>query len=272
MPHSIHPTLDLRSVPAAIVNLPSQKARRDQMSALFTRLGIDHQFIDGVSRHGKKRNVAEAMLKAHDAFSAAPFMVCEDDLLLMQADVVIPAPPADADIVYLAKSDHGCLPNRPDYAELYRHRAYAGLALAEAHDDRYLRLTSMISAIAVLVLSEKGRLRYREELRKAFNRDAPIDIRYALAMPDLRVYTPRLPIFAEDMTLQPPPKRNEERRLVTHAPLPVAFEGERRTGENMLFRLDVRARRNLVTEALEWEVVQAWPKPRQDGLTTDTDD
>ncbi len=254
-----HARLDLRDIPAAIVNLPSQTLRREHMTALFTGLGIQHQFVDGVSKHGKKRNVAAAMIKAHDAFPAAPFLICEDDLLLMQPDVILPAPPADADIIYLAKSDHGCLPDRPEYTKVYRHRAYGGLALAEAYSEDYLRLSSMISAIAVLILSERGRLRYREELRKAYNRETAIDIRYAFAMPDLRVYAPRLPLFAEDMALQPGPKRNEERRLITHTPLPVAYEGERRISEGRLFRIDVCARRNPANGALEWEVVQAWP-------------
>jgi hypothetical protein len=268
MPDANRPPLDLRSIPAAIINLPGQTLRRQHMQDLFARLGIRHQFIDGVSKHGKKRNVAAAMMKAHDAFPAAPFLVCEDDLLLMQPDVILPPPPADADILYLAKSDHGCLPNRPEYAELYRHHAYPGFALAEAHDENYLRLSSMISAIAVLVLTENGRQRYRQELRKAFNRDMHIDVRYALTMPDLRVYAPRLPLFAEDMALQPGPKRNEERRLITHSPLPVASEGERRTGESKLFRIEVAARRNAATAALEWEVVNAWPKQPAETVAT----
>lgn len=267
MPDTNRSPLDLRSVPAAIINLPGETLRRQHMAALFGRLGIPHQFVDGVSKHGKKRNVAAAMAQAHDTFAAAPFLICEDDLLLMQPDVILPAPPVDADILYLAKSDHGCLPNRPDYAERYRHHSYAGFALAEAHDENYLRVTSMISAIAVLVLSEKGRLRYREELRKAFNRDMHIDVRYALAMPDLRVYAPRLPLFAKDMALQPPAKRNEVRRLITHTPLPVAYEGERRSGESKTFRIEVCARRNPASGALEWEVVEAWPKPPADGAS-----
>lgn len=260
MPGAERPPLDLRTIPAAIINLPDQTKRRAHMEALFQRLGIPHRFFDGVSKHRKKRNVAAAMMRAHDAFSSAPFMVCEDDLLLMQPDVILPAPPADADILYLAKSSDGCLPDRNNYQQLYLHRAYGGFAMAEAHDENYLRLTTMISAISVVILSEKGRLRYREELRKAFNRNTHIDVRYALAMPELRVYAPRLPVFAEDMELQPPEKRSEERRLITHSPLPVAFEGEVRAAENRHFRIEARAVRSPETLALEWEVVSAVPQ------------
>lgn len=259
MPEATPALLDLRTIPAAIINLPSETLRRQKMVELFSQLGIRHQFFDGVSKHRKKRNVAAAMIKAHDAFSTAPFMVCEDDLQLMQSDVIIPAPPPDADIVYLAKSHFGCLPNRPDHIEQFGFCPFDQFALAEAHDEHYFRLTSMISAIAILVVSEQGRQRYREELRKSFNRDVAVDIRYAFAMPDLRVYAPRLPVFAEDMALQPPDKCNEARRLVTHSPLVEVREGDTRRAETRKFQFEVRARRDSATGALEWNVERTWP-------------
>ena len=120
----------------------------------------------------------------------------------------------------------------------------------------------MISAIAVLVLSERGRERFVRELRIAFNRDTAVDVRFAYAMADLRVYTPRLPVFAEDMDLQSETARSEDRRLLTHAPLPTAREGDLRVGQGSLFRLEVCARRNPSTGALNWEVQQDWPTRR----------
>ena len=42
------PGLDLRDIPAVIVNLPGQTLRRQSMEALFTRLGIAHRFVDGL--------------------------------------------------------------------------------------------------------------------------------------------------------------------------------------------------------------------------------
>jgi hypothetical protein len=229
------------------------------MEELFSQLGIDHRFVDGESRFSKKRNVAKAMMRAHRSFAAAPYLVCEDDLLLMQEDVVLPPAPADADIIYLAKNHAGCLPDRPDYNSRFGRRSYGGLALAEPHDDHYLRLYSMISAIAILVVSEAGRQRFLVELQKAFNRETAVDVRFAFAMPELRVYTPRMPLFAEDMALQLKANQSEDRRLLTHGQLPIAFEGERRTGEGTFNVVKVIARRNVDTAGLEWEVEDSWP-------------
>jgi hypothetical protein len=232
------------------------------MQDLFTSFGIDHTFVEGVTSEGKKRNVAAAMRKAHERFAAPPFMVCEDDLFPLRTAPVLPPPPDGADIVYLANSSSGCLPERPDYRQRYLHRAFGGLALAEDHDADYVRLWSMISAIAILILTEKGRLAWREQLRKAYNRDTAIDVRFAYSMPDLAVYALRKPMFAEDPSLQPKGKRTEERRLLTHSPLPLAHEGEERVSEGTLYHVRVCARRNPETRGLEWEVLEDRPKPR----------
>lgn len=254
--------LDLRLIPAAIVNLPHQKDRRAAMTSRFQDWGIPHHFIEGETRFGKKKNVAAAHARAFDSFPNAPFMICEDDLFLTAAALTLPDIPEGTDIVYLAKSQLGCLPDRADYNDIYHRRAYAELALAEAIDDHYLRLWTMISAIAIVVLTEKGRARYRLELKKAFNRNQAIDVRYSHAMPDLQVITPRHPVFVEDMALQPPAKSSEARRMITHAALPVGYEGERRIGQSMLYRVEVEARRRAKGGALDWHVLQSWPLER----------
>ncbi|MCV2874986.1 hypothetical protein OE810_01825 [Rhodobacteraceae bacterium XHP0102] len=259
--------LDLRNIPAAIINLPTQHARRAAMGERFSQLGIAHHFVDGVTRYGKKKkNVAAAYAAAFDGFAKPPFMICDDDLMFTWDSTILPPPPEGADILYLGKSQLGCLPDRAEYNDLYHRRAYADLALAEALDENYLRLFSMISSIAIVILSERGRDRYRLEITKSYNRNMAVDVRYAYAMPELNVITPRKPVFVEDMALQPHDKNNEVRRLVTHASLPVSYEGERRVGQSMTYKVEVEARRRAGSTALDWHVLQSWPLERAHQL------
>ena len=217
-------------------------------------LGISHQFVPGVTKFRKKRNVAAAHANAFDAMGKAPFIVFEDDQELLWDDCILPDMPPDADIIYLANSQQGCLPDRDNNKEKFGLRAYYGLALAEVYNDEYLRLSSMISAMAILVLTEKGRLRYRDELRKAFNRDTAIDIRYAFAMPDIAVYALHAPMFAEAAEMQIDAKRTVGRFSETHAALPHATEGDIRIAYHRHHKLIVKAVRDAGTGVLSWKV------------------
>lgn len=264
--------IDLRDIPVAVISIPNAQDRRAHIARHFAQIGLSYQFVDGVTQFGKKRNVAAAHDAAFAHMGNAPFLVCEDDVELAWDAPILPPLPAGADIIYLANSQNAPLADRADYHDLYHRRAYSGLALAEAHDATYLRLTSMLSTVSYLVVSERGRARFVREAQKSFNRNTAVDIRFSYAMRDLNVYGLRRPLFVESMAAQPPAKRNEERRLITHSPLPVAFEGERRVGESQLFILEVEARRDPNTRLLDWEVLSATPKPRARELGLGNED
>lgn len=252
-------TLDLRSIPAAIVNLPTDKHRRAFMEEQFGSLGIQTKFVPGVTKFGKKKSVAAAYINAFEAMDQAPFVVFDDDQELLWDDCILPDIPADADIIYLATRNSGCLPDRPENKKKFGFHAYDGLALAEAFDETYLRLYSMISSMAVFVVSERGRERYRLELKKAYNRSTAADIRYAFAMPSLNVYALRQPMFAEKQSLQVPSKSGDLRVAATHTPLIVTTEGEVREASHRLRNLKVEAKRDVATQALNWEVLEVKP-------------
>ena len=252
-------TLDLRSIPAAIVNLPTDKHRRAFMEEQFGSLGIQTKFVPGVTKFGKKKSVAAAYINAFEAMDQAPFVVFDDDQELLWDDCILPDIPADADIIYLATRNSGCLPDRPENKKKFGFHAYDGLALAEAFDETYLRLYSMISSMAVFVVSERGRERYRLELKKAYNRSTAADIRYAFAMPSLNVYALRQPMFAVKQSLQVPSKSGDLRVAATHTPLIVTTEGEVREASHRLRNLKVQAKRDVATQALNWEVLEVKP-------------
>ncbi len=248
---------DLRNVPSVVVNLPSDTHRRDYMTNLFTKLGMPHSFVPGITRFGKKKNVAAAYAGGFDSIEKSPFIIFDDDQELLWQDCVLPHVPDDADIIYLATRNSGCLPDKPEYKSQFGLNAYDGLALAESYDDTYFRLYSMISSMAILICSERGKNRYRLELRKAFNRSTAADIRYAFAMPDLNVYALRTPMFAENQSLQVAAKSDEGRRAMTHTPLREVTENEIRIARHRHRKMAVKAVRDEVTKALNWEVLQA---------------
>lgn len=258
--------LDLRQIPGIVINLPSDSQRRTHIERHLGEVGLNFRFIDGVSSHRKKKAVALAQSRAFDAMGPAPFWMAEDDIELKWRNCILPHVPDDADIIYLATSHSGCCPDpEPGESRLALTTA-AHLALAESHDPLYLRLSSMISAVAILVLTEKGRDRYREEQRKAFRRNQAVDVRYAFAMPDLNVYGLRSPMFSERMDIQIPAKNNEDRRAITHNPMPVAIEGETRSVYNSRYALEVQAERDHNNGLLKWSVLQYHPQIR-DGVT-----
>jgi hypothetical protein len=186
----------------------------------------------------------------------SPFIVFDDDQELLWDDCILPDIPTDADIIYLATRNSGCLPDTPENKAKFGFHAYDGLALAESYDDTYLRLYTMISSMAVFVVSERGRERYRLELKKAFNRSTAADIRYAFAMPSLNVYALRQPMFAEKQSLQVPSKSGDLRVAETHTPLIVTAENDVRVSEHRIRSLKVQAKRDPETKTLNWEVLE----------------
>ena len=229
------------------------------MEEQFTSLGIEVQFIPGVTKFGKKKSVAAAYANAFDAMGQSPFIVFDDDQELLWDDCILPDIPTDADIIYLATRNSGCLPDTPENKAKFGFHAYDGLALAESYDDTYLRLYTMISSMAVFVVSERGRERYRLELKKAFNRSTAADIRYAFAMPSLNVYALRQPMFAEKQSLQVPSKSGDLRVAETHTPLIVTAENDVRVSEHRIRSLKVQAKRDPETKTLNWDVLEVLP-------------
>lgn len=244
----------LTDFPVLVVNLPGRDDRRTHAETHLGGLGIAPVFVDGVAGQRKIRGAAGGHINAHDAAPDAPFIVMEDDVRLARPTPVLPPLPRGADAVYLGTHTGGCLPNRPENKALFGHRHFAGFALATDHDADWLRLHSMISAHAILFLTARARAAYREELRIAEKRRTPLDVRFAYLMSSLDVFAPRTPVFVECQGLQSGAARGAERRRLTHDPLPVAREGERRTGEKRGWRVTVEATR-CDGDRFHWEIV-----------------
>ena len=243
---------------AMVVSLPGARDRRQHIDAHFRRLGIPHSFADGVSGVGKIRGAARGHIRAFDAAPDPPFLVLEDDVECLLPAAELPDFPDSADAIYLGVNPHGCLPNQERYVQRYGHRSIENLALASVHDAQWLRLHSMISAHAILFLTDTARRAFREQLRIADRREIPLDVRYAYLMRELEVFTPTHPVFAESVDLQPPAKRTDARANLTRRPLQPASEGEERTSHKRGWKLTARVVKS-GPDKLDWEVVdEVW--------------
>lgn len=223
--------IDLCDVPARVISLPQETARREHIAKHFTSLGISFAFIDGINGPKKIPSVAKAHKNAFESIHTLPFMVFEDDVYFCGDSLVLPDIPDDADIVYLGKNDDGCMPNQDRFRDRFGHRSLTDLALASGHDANWLRLHSMVSAHAILFLTERAKQECLEAQRISINRVTPLDVRYAYLMSSLNVYTPRKPLFAEAAELQPPGKSVGRRLGITHGALLAAKAGDVRHTE-----------------------------------------
>ncbi|EEW26534.1 glycosyltransferase family 25 protein [Rhodobacter ferrooxidans] len=222
---------DLRQVQAVVINMPKQRKRRRHMERLLTGLGIAHSFSDGVdSTEFKVLNATLAHQGAMAKAKGLPFMILEDDLEFCAGSTALPGLPADADIVYLGLNTAGCFPRIREIHDQIGHSAVPDFVLARAHDARFARLFSMVSAHAILFVSARGRAAYAEALQLAANRRMPLDVSYAYVMGGLNTYAVLQPMFREAMALQIRTKSSEDRAAMTATPLRLASLGERRVG------------------------------------------
>ncbi|MBK5934201.1 hypothetical protein C8N32_10273 [Rhodovulum imhoffii] len=242
---------DLTTVACRVISLPMAGARRAHMQALLAGMGIIPEFRPGVPARRHALGCARAHLAATAGGAHLPLMVLEDDLALTGA--VLPPLPWDADIVYLGVSQFGCLPEQVAQEAGLGHRAIMGLALAAEAGEDWLRLYSMAGAIAILYLSDRGLEAWRAAMRRSLETGRPFDVFTAYAMPGLRVFTPRRPLFYESADLQRPHARVPpvRRESWTRTPLCPVAEGDRRTGLTREGPLRVRAVR--AGEGLAWK-------------------
>lgn len=270
--------IDLSSVVAAaiVINPPHLTARRQASEDLCKSIGFDRvRFSEGVSGLPHQQACTLAHRKAMNSVTDLPCLILEDDLELMQDAAVLPTLPADADMIYLAKTAFGCLPWTYENLALARHRALQGLTLASVHDADWLKLHSMSGGQAILYLSERGLDTWKQATHRAQRFGAPFDVFTAYAMKDLNVYAPHRPVFCERGDLQRDDLRRNpaafERRLsFTRIPLQPFAAGERTTVRFRHRRITVEAV-EIAEGSLQWSVVnvdttaEAGPRPASSG-------
>lgn len=254
--------IPLQSVTCKVISMANARRRRRFTKRMFNHIGTPFDFVDGIEDTRKVRACILAHQKAHEVMDGAlPYAIFEDDLEFVWEEPILRSPPADADIIYLGTNTTGCFPRDPKFHALFGHRSVGNFALAEGYDDQYLRLYSMVSAHAVLFLTERGRDTYRVALDQALRRLIPLDVMYAYSMPELNVYAVRTPMFCESVELQPRSKASPDRLAITATPLTPAKPGDRREGEKKRWFITGEVIRN-AQNGLEWDLVSYEERPR----------
>ncbi|RVT85605.1 hypothetical protein DXV76_07580 [Rhodobacteraceae bacterium CCMM004] len=250
--------IDLTQVPAHVISMPGQNRRQKLTRALFERLEIGFDFVDGIVGERKIRACALAHARALAAAPAPPFAVFEDDLQC-PGGIAVPPLPGDADILYLGTNTAGCFPNQRRYWSVFNHRSVGAFCLAQPVDDALARVWSMVGAHAYAVLSDRGAEVWRGAVETALREGLPVDVAFAYVQPQVTALALRRPMFCEDPRLQGRAKRAPERQAMTADPIPMAAPGERRRGLKSRWIID-----GVVTRTgaggLEWTLADYAPR------------
>lgn len=245
--------MDFSQITCVVIDGLNNGRRRAHMQDLLNSQNITPIFTNGVP--GKTH--AEGCARAHHEVLSGdyplPLMVLENDLSLFGLTLSLPQIPDNADIIYLGVSPFGTLPS--DIMDFGR-RPIHGLTIAEQVDDNWLRIHTMSGAIAVLYVTERGRLRWIEAAEEALASDLAMDTCCAYAMADINVYAPLNPVFYETRTLQRRLKRltPAQREMWTRTPISPVVEGDIRIGRLGWGEIIVQAVRD--GGALKWQMLR----------------
>jgi hypothetical protein len=166
--------VDLRQVPALVINCGVRPDRRAFMERQLSALGLTFSFADGVRHASPTIGCAQSHLNILErADLRTPFMILEDDCQFTSGFRYRFELPADTDALYLGVSSYGILRKGARNVPTINGVRFAPFG------PSYLRVFNMLGTHAVLYLSE----RYRREAggRAAACRDTGEHIDVALA-------------------------------------------------------------------------------------------
>lgn len=211
------------SYPVFVITQKNATERQAHISEMFTRLGVEFKFVDGVEGFPGWLGCALAHEKALLAAPAPPFLILEDDAERTGWHDVPPQEPADADLYFLGISKSACFPELGP-------KGFFDLVLATGHSPGIARLWGMTSAHAVKYCTAAGVQMVLDCIQKAKTRHRPFDVYLSHALPELNCYAPVEPFFQQSAALQSKPRISRVARKCTQQKLPIAFHGERRVG------------------------------------------
>ncbi|MCP5027771.1 MAG: hypothetical protein GY929_15965 [Actinomycetia bacterium] len=188
--------LDLRRMPISVINLTSASRRRAFMHDQLETLGLEHRFVPAVECEPPGLGCTLSHLKTLSLLAARPpFLILEDDCQLLLEDHPLQFDvPDDTDALYLGHSSFG-LTDGPDQFGL--RWGQDNNVRYEDLDDEYIRVLNMLSAHAIIFISEECvRSAIDANTRALLNHDFPYagDMAYAELQERLKVLATRQPL------------------------------------------------------------------------------
>jgi hypothetical protein len=213
------PEVRLSDCDIAIINLPAQTERRASAGALLQGLGLKYRFIEAIACSPGPIGCGLSHIRAlRDWRCDRPLLLLEDDVALSDDLVDTILAPGDADAIYLGASTFGAV-------EPFEFAAFTNAVLAEPASDGLVRIYNMLSAHAILYLTESARVIAIEAMTAAMiDRGWPPDRGLAAAQARFNVYALQRPLFYQSAALQRP-DRALPQEAATKVVVPVYPEG-----------------------------------------------
>lgn len=215
--------IDLHSVETLALSLPSEPGRRASVSGLCERLGLSWRLVDGVEARPGRIGCGLSHLRAlRQARPGRALLILEDDVAAIDGFDPHLDVPDDADAVYLGVSQFGAV-------DLIDYVGFSNMIAADAVDERLLRIYNVLSAHAILYVTERFKAAAAEAtLRALADLDREHDKEMARLQEDFVVYALRRPLFYQSNALQKPEAgdRQEAMTRIELAPLPVGTLGK----------------------------------------------
>lgn len=213
------PEIRLSDCDIAVINLTAQTERRASVSAVLHGLGLTHRFVEAIACSPGAVGCGLSHIRALRAWRGErPLLLLEDDVALSDDYVDAIRTPDDADAVYLGASTFGAV-------EPFEFVAFTNAVLAEPALDGLVRVYNMLSAHAILYLTETARLIAMEAMISAMvDRGWPPDRGLAAAQARFNVYALQRPIFYQSAGLQHP-NRAQPQEAATRVVVPLYPEG-----------------------------------------------
>ena len=191
--------IDLRQCKTKVISLPDDHARRESVSALCERLGLSYELVDAIKCKPGHLGCGLSHLKVlRAAEGQLPLLVLEDDVAASEHYSPILTVPDDADAIFLGASNFGAL-------SIVDHIGFAQMMLADEAAHGLLRVYNLLSAHAILYLTERFRRAAVQSMTKCVvDLGRPPDCGLAMIESDFNVYSVKDMRFYQAAELQPP--------------------------------------------------------------------
>lgn len=190
--------IDLRACETLVINLPKDVERREHMTALCERLGLDYRFVQGIRCNPGRIGCGLSHIRAlATATPGRPLLILEDDVAVEDDFDPLVSMPDDADALYVGTSNYGSV----DVGHL---AAFTNMVAAEPAAGGVQRVFNMVGAHAVLYLTARYKAAATAAMVDVMARfDLPPDQGLAAIQPHFNIYALARPAFYQSAQLQP---------------------------------------------------------------------
>ena len=183
--------LDFSNIKTLVLNCKDDSSRRQHISTQLSKCEIAFEIVEGIRCQPGFIGCALSHLKAISHLALEPpFMIIEDDCSVTQDYQQVLDVPDRADLVYLGVSKWGMIPGSS--------KGVYNTTVATRYNNTFLQVHNMLSAHAIIYLSERVLAATRTCIIKYVLDSLPHDIGLARLQREFIALTPNRPFFYQD--------------------------------------------------------------------------